>query len=87
MSLGDISRASGLSLRQVKIMAHLATWRGTRLDTIDALTQACGVDVLRPKRHIDWFKRRKKTAWRGREAFVSGALQVLLNRSKQGAGQ
>ena len=87
MSLGEIARASGLSLRQVKIMAHRATWRGARMETIDSLAQACGVDVLRPKRHVDWFKRRKKTAWRGRETFVAGALKALLSRSKQDAGQ
>ncbi len=87
MTLSEIARASGLSLRQVKLMAHRATWRGSRLETVDALAQACGVDVLRPKRHVDWFKRRKKTAWRGRETFVAGVLQGILSRSKPDAGQ
>jgi hypothetical protein len=51
-------------------------------ELIDAFAGACGVDPLHPKKHIDWFRRRKRAAWRGHELVVARLLKIVSQKSK-----
>lgn len=75
LNLREIAKRSGLPLATVSRIAYLRTWDSLSLGVIERFSLACGVDVLHPRRHVDWLKRRKKLAWRGRETTVRKLLK------------
>lgn len=56
----DIARASGLSKSYVVKISALSKWDSLPLDTIEAFSIACGVDLLRTSDQVDFWRRRKK---------------------------
>ena len=60
----EIARAGGLSLRQVDYLSDRIKWDGTKLETMLAFALGCRVNFGSYQRHVDWFRRRQKSAWR-----------------------
>lgn len=46
MTLPEISKASGLSLRKVERIAPALSWRNVRVRDVEAFSAACGVDLI-----------------------------------------
>lgn len=55
-SLNELVKRSGLSMRTFTRIARLMTWNGVRADNIDAFCQACGVDILHPRKDRDYLR-------------------------------
>ena len=77
MTRREIAEQSGLSLSQVDRLSLLARWDGVRLDVAERFSLACGVNLARPSRHVDWLRRRPKAIWRGRSDLVLKLLTRL----------
>lgn len=86
MTRREIAAKSGLSLRTVDYFSGRISWRGIGPESVDAFANACGVDPLHPKRHVDWFLRRKRQAWKGREKVVARLYKVLSQRQSPNPG-
>lgn len=76
LSEREIAERSGLSRKHVRTLSHARTWDNIPLATADRFAAGCGVNLAIPWRHVEWLKRRKKIAWRGKEAMVSKLLKV-----------
>lgn len=46
MTLPEISKASGLSLRKVERIAPALSWKDVKIRDAEAFSQACGVDLV-----------------------------------------
>src|SRR5437660_1035509 len=57
MPLLDIADRSGLSYGAVARLSHKKTWSGTAPLVIDRYCAACGVDILHPRRALQYLKR------------------------------
>lgn len=57
LSLRQIAQRSGLSLACVSELSRRATWRGLKIETVEAFSRACGVDLFRLRRHVQFLKR------------------------------
>lgn len=54
LSILEISAASGLSACCVKNISRLSSWRGLSLEDCLSFSQACGHDLLRPRRNLQY---------------------------------
>lgn len=54
--LVDLVASSGLSQRTFCRIARKITWSGVKAADIDAFCSACGVNILRPDKHINYLK-------------------------------
>lgn len=61
LSLHEIAKASGLSYGAVRRLSLKTTWGNVPPVIIDKFTDACGVDILHPKRLIQYLQRALKT--------------------------
>lgn len=84
MTRRDLALVSGLGLRTIARYSGRVSWRGIALEDIQSFAAACGVNLLHPKKQIDWFRRRKRASWRGREKMVGRILGII--RQKRSAG-
>ncbi len=81
MSHLEIARGSGLAKATVAELSFKRTWAGVPVATVSRFSQACGVDLERPRRQIDFLKRRSKTyllGTNGHARAMYGKLLVLL---------
>ena len=60
LSNQDIAKRSGLNEQAVCKICRLKTWNDLTLDTIERFSSACGVNLLHPRRHLDFLKRRSQ---------------------------
>lgn len=72
----EIADDSGLSLSTVLRISKMKDWGEVTVAAADAFSRGCGVDLMRPRRHLDWLKRRKHAAWRQNPAFVKRLFQT-----------
>lgn len=61
LSIKAIARASGLSAYAVECIARLPSWRGLSLENGLAFSKACGHDLLRPRRNLQYVSHFLKT--------------------------
>ncbi len=59
MTTEEISKASGLSVGAVSEISRRKNWNGMRIEVIVAFAEACGVNLLKPERHIRYMQNRK----------------------------
>lgn len=79
----EIASRSGLSLRQVDYLSKRTTWGGTTVKAMCAFATACGVDLLHPRRHVDWLRRRPKSAWLEYPEVARRGLTLILSANRQ----
>lgn len=60
MSHRDIATASGLSKTKVAELSLKRSWEGVPIEQVEAFARACGVDLLRPKRALEYLRRAKR---------------------------
>lgn len=60
-SLIELSTLAGMSYGAFRRLSNKRTFAGTPPSTIDKFTAACGVDILHPKRTIQYLVRALKT--------------------------
>lgn len=60
LSVREIAQKSGLSKSTVAELAVKETWSGVSIDTVVRFSQACGVDLLRPRDTISYLRRARK---------------------------
>lgn len=61
LSLMEISQASGLSYGAVRRLSHKRTWSNVPPEIIDRFAGACAVNLLHPKRTIQYLERALKS--------------------------
>lgn len=54
----EIAKASGLSVPTVRRIASLKSWRTLKIDVAHRFAKACGHDLLRPRRSLQYL-----TSW------------------------
>lgn len=59
MTEDEICKRSGLSRDRVVQVSHMRSWGPLPLSVIEAFSQACGVNLLAPKKHVRFLKRTK----------------------------
>lgn len=59
LSLAELSERTGIDKSYLSKLSRRDKWDGTKIDTIEAFADACGVDLLHPRRQIDYLKRRR----------------------------
>lgn len=60
MSVRDIAAASGLSKSKVAELSDRTSWRGIAIEDVVAFSLACGVDLQRPSRVMEYIRRSKR---------------------------
>lgn len=60
MSVRDIAAVSGLSRDVVSRLSMMRSWKGVSIDTVEAFSRACGVDLMRPGLVAKYLKRSKR---------------------------
>lgn len=87
MSVSEIARRAGIGRSSVVAISSKTTWRGITLDTIIRFTSACGVNLLRIDRHIDYLRRRKKVAFGDVHARLMKVIVEDRKKNLGGAGK
>jgi DNA-binding Xre family transcriptional regulator len=59
MSMQDIAKRGGLAVSTVSKISMLDSWDSVTLRTIDKFCKGCGIDPMRPRSHLEFFRRRK----------------------------
>lgn len=59
MTHTEIAIKSGLPLASVAEISMKTSWRGLRIEVIEAFSLACGVDHMRCRRQMEYLRRRK----------------------------
>lgn len=59
MSTRDLAAKSGLSKSYVSNLSKRSTWKGIPIDVVDRFVAACGINLLSPKRTIEYLKSSK----------------------------
>lgn len=59
MTTEEIAEKSGLSVGAVSEISRRKNWNGMRIEVIVAFSEACGVNLLKPERHIRYMRNRK----------------------------
>lgn len=57
LSLREIAERSGLSLACVSQIATRSSWKGLKVETVEAFARGCGVDLFRLRRQVQFLKR------------------------------
>lgn len=83
LSNRQIAMKAGLTKSTVDRLARKHTWNGLRIDTIEAFSKACGVDLLHPSRQIDFLKRRKRKHARALPPSQRRYLQKIVQEGRQ----
>lgn len=60
MSHRDLAAATGLSKTKVAELSLKRSWDGVPIDQVEVFARACGVDLLRPKRAVEYLRRAKR---------------------------
>lgn len=60
----EVARRSGLSRQTIWRLAQRTSWNGVPVDTVERFCAACGVNILHPRRHLDYLRRKRKVAIR-----------------------
>lgn len=61
LSHSEIAQLSGLERSTVAKLSKRETWEGCTLETIDAFSTACGVDLLHTTDQVRFLRHKKKT--------------------------
>ena len=81
LTLAQIASLSGLSVSTVRALSAKKSWCGVSIDAVQSFSSACGVDILHPRRQIDFLRRRKKAHWRMNNAYYN---RFIVSLSAQG---
>ncbi len=82
MSHADIARKSGLSRSFVASLSKRKTWKGIPVNVIDSFSRACGVDILVPKRTIEFLRHSKKAHLRSATKLQRIFIASLFQKSE-----
>lgn len=82
MTNAEIARKSGLSIANVDKLARARNWNHCTLKTVAAFAMGCGVDLLRPRRHLDYLRRRKKAQWQASKAHSKYVARLLKGKGR-----
>ncbi len=75
LSERDIAKRSGLARDYVRRLSRLTAWDQVPTKTVQRFSDACGVNLLAPWRHVHWLRRRK-TAWLKKKPYVARLLKL-----------
>jgi hypothetical protein len=75
LTLTEIAAASGLDVSTVARLSYRRKWDDEPLWVISQYAIGCGVNLLHPRRHLDYLKRRKKISIRKRDKYFKRLLQ------------
>jgi hypothetical protein len=74
MTLTEIATESGLDVSTVSKLSHKRVWDKEPLWVISKYAMGCGVNLLHPRRHLDYLKRRKKISIRKRGKYFTNII-------------
>lgn len=84
----ELARRSGLSVTTIALMSREKTWNRFAVATVDAFARACGVDLIHPRRQLDYLKRRKlaHAERNDRAKKLFAMVLAAANHDKVGSG-
>ena len=69
LTLSEISMASGLDVSTVSRLSKRRKWDKEPVWVVSKFAEGCGVNLMHPRRHLDYLKRRKKISIKRREKY------------------
>lgn len=81
MSVRELAEKSGLSKSRVAELSIKRSWKGIPIDTVEAFTRACGVNLMRPSETI-WYLRKSKRVHLERATKAQREFFLKLFRSR-----
>lgn len=90
--LREIAQESGLPLHVVKRIARQSSWSNVKIQHAQLFSQACGVDLLRPRMKLFYLKRLLRTrGTEGLQTLARGLTEAYVKKqialAAQGAKQ
>ena len=79
-SHSDIAKQSGLSRSFVATLSKRRSWKGIPVNVIDSFSEACGVNLLAPKRTIEFLRYAQKNHLNGATASQRIFIASLFTR-------
>lgn len=85
LTVRELAERSGLPRSTVCAISKLTTWRSVAIGDAEKFSRACGVDLLRLRRHIEYVKHRMKSSIRNASPIQRKMIQDRFRSLKQAA--
>lgn len=85
MTLADIAEKSGLPVKTIQRISKKARWDDIPLAVADKFALACGVDLLRIRRHVEFMKRRRKVHMEKNPTFYTHLMSQGVRALRKSA--